>query len=545
MLENKTQTPQNWGTLYFKNDYMLEIPNYKKLYELIDLTDKVDFALEYYRHSDRFGKLLLNREIAENKNRDYDSNTVDAAKRTLAKMEPKDKYKNPIIIEMLLKLAREVNYGLGAVGGNPIFFNGCHWQEVEKELFSNFLSLIFEVSGIDHHISIEEDFQKGIVRQFNAQATLPPLDYNSNVVMINLQNGTFVFDNGNITFKEFDPKDRLMFQLPFKYDAKATAPKFEKFLEEVIPEENARLVIAEYVGYIFAKHLSFEKCMIFLGEGRNGKSVLQEIIVSLLGEENVLSHPISSLADTTGYHRAQLEHKLLNACSEFSLDGAKPDIVKVMASNQPLSVRNIYGDPKIIKNYGRLLFNSNMLSNKDVEQSEGFFRRFLIVEFNQSIPIEKVNPYLRQEIVAEELSGIFNWALEGLKRITAPGAKGFTYSRHIENASCKFKNDSSSVYIFLEECGYESSEKEYTSSTVLYKEYAEYCKDFGYRAVSSRIFLKRIEANKIRVERKKTNNATWVYCTKKMCPPICDAANVTDIIKAIDYEKGNVQSELV
>ena len=60
-------------------------------------------------------------------------------------------------------------------------------------------------------------------------------------------------------------------QLPFDYDPNAKAEKFTEFLEYVVPEKEARMVIAEYIAYVFAKHLSWEKCMGLYGIGCNGR----------------------------------------------------------------------------------------------------------------------------------------------------------------------------------------------------------------------------------------------------------------------------------
>ena len=52
----------------------------------------------------------------------------------------------------------------------------------------------------------------------------------------------------------------------------------------VVPEKEARMVIAEYIAYVFAKHLRWEKCMVLYGSGCNGKSVLIDVISALLGK---------------------------------------------------------------------------------------------------------------------------------------------------------------------------------------------------------------------------------------------------------------------
>ena len=125
------------------------------------------------------------------------------------------------------------------------------------------------------------------------------------------------------------------------------------FLEEVIPEKEARMLVAEYIAYIFAKHLRWEKCLVLLGSGGNGKSVLIDIVTALLGEQNVCHFSLSRLCEANGYYRAEIGNYLLNACSEMGSKNTDPEMVKQLFSNDPVSARSPYGKPVTVSNYCR------------------------------------------------------------------------------------------------------------------------------------------------------------------------------------------------
>src|SRR5206468_684062 len=55
------------------------------------------------------------------------------------------------------------------------------------------------------------------------------------------------------------------------------------------------------------------------------------------------------------------------------------------------------------------------------EHSTGFWRRWDIVPFNVTIPESRRDPLLAETIIREELSGVLNWALEGLVRLQKRG----------------------------------------------------------------------------------------------------------------------------
>lgn len=117
----------------------------------------------------------------------------------------------------------------------------------------------------------------------------------SETVLINLKNGTFEISGASQELREPTPSDFLKYQLPFDFDAGAIAPKFQLFLDRVLPEPELQAILAEFIGYVFVHGLKLEKVLVLYGTGANGKSVFFEIICALLGMENVSTFKLSSL----------------------------------------------------------------------------------------------------------------------------------------------------------------------------------------------------------------------------------------------------------
>ena len=64
----------------------------------------------------------------------------------------------------------------------------------------------------------------------------------------------------------------------------------------------------------------------------------------------------------------------------------------------------------------KILFSANdFIPTKD--RTHDFYRRFDILRFNRIFKSEEQKPELLQEL-KKEVSGIFNWALEGLERLS-------------------------------------------------------------------------------------------------------------------------------
>ena len=78
-------------------------------------------------------------------------------------------------------------------------------------------------------------------------------------------------------------------------------------------------------------------------------------------------------------------------------------------------------DPFPYQNYAKLTFSCNQLP-RTPDETLAFFKRFIVLVFNEPIPKEKQDPKLLEKLTTEsELSGILNWALTGLKRCLVRG----------------------------------------------------------------------------------------------------------------------------
>lgn len=499
--------------------YMRELEQYSLLKSLLDAVEKIDFLLAYYAGKDTESYIL---ELREEFTKTNDEKRKKEIKRSLKEIDPSTESKLTIVVENLMSITEHKKFGLGVMNETPYYYNGCYWEILPEGLVKHYLSAVAEKSGLPHFQVAKVKIQDVLYKQFLATAAMPPKKQSVQKVMINLKNGTFVCENGSYEIRPFSPEDRLTYQLSFEYDPNAKAPKFLQFLDEVIPEKEARMVVAEYIGYIFAKHLRWEKCLVLLGSGANGKSVLIDIVTALLGAENVCHFSLNRLTEANGYYRAELEKFLLNACSEIGIKNSESEMVKQLFSCDPVAARSPYGKPITVSNYCRFMFSANLISNKDLEQSHGFFRKFMYVEFNAPVPEWKKNPNLAKEIIEEELSGVFNWVLEGLGRILQKGKKGFTFSAHIDNVGKRIERNSNSIALFMDAYNYQRSSN-HTDSKTLYSEYKDYCDENRYGATSKQVFLSRLEEQlKFEVKRNATDNATWVFCERKMLPATDD-----------------------
>jgi putative DNA primase/helicase len=432
--------------------------------------------------------------------------------RALAGLDKDEKLANNhlqiITVEQLLKIAKANRWGLCYNNEKAYLYNGAFWQIIDERALADFLGKAAEKMGVERYKARHFLFRENLLKQFNATAHLPKPEPDHGKIIINLSNGTFEISPAEVRLRAFDRNDFITYQLPFSYEPEASSPIFEKYLRQVLPDESSRRVLAEYLASVFITNetLKLEKSLMLFGTGANGKSVFYEIATALLGAENVSSYSLQSLTDRSGYYRSMIENKLLNYCSEIST-AMQTEIFKQLASGEPLEARLPYGKPFTVRNYAKMIFNLNELP-KDIEHSNAYFRRFLIVPFPVTIPEADQDKQLSQKIIKAELPAVFNWVLAGLQRLLHQ--KNFTPCKAADMMLESFKLESDSVQLFLTENNYQSSPDEFLLIKELYSDYRAFCADDGAVALKKTNFIKRLKAHSITTERRNVGNVAYL-----------------------------------
>ncbi|MGC1631274.1 MAG: phage/plasmid primase, P4 family [Gelidibacter sp.] len=411
-------------------------------------------------------------------------------------------------IELLLKTVNDNGFSLCRKSEFIYLFNSEYWENVSDEVFKDFLGEVALKMGVDKFDAKHHLFKDELYKQFIADAGLKEIKPTNGTTLINLKNGTFEISPKKQFLRTFKKADFLTYQLPFAYDSEATAPQFQKFLDEVLPELELQNILAEYLGYIFVKNsvLKLEKVLLLFGTGANGKSVLFEVLMALLGSQNVANYSLQSLTAENGNSRAMLVNKLLNYASEIN-GKLESNIFKLLISGEPVEARLLYKNTQIISDYARFMFNCNELP-KEAENTNAFFRRFIILPFRVTIAPNNQDKELSQRIIETELSGVFNWVLNGLTRLLKN--KDFSQSSIVQNEVLQYQKESDSVMMFLEDENYQKSIDQDRPLKDVFAEYKSYCLDSGYRLCSNRTFSSRLRKSGFTVERKAYGNAVYI-----------------------------------
>lgn len=483
------------------------LPHAEILNSLMVQITPLDFEALAFPQVDRLREQLENATPGSDEAKDI--------QKKLDSLKPNTKHYLVLSVENVLELAGKNRWGLCKNHDFIYLYNGTFWAEIDKETFQKFLGEAAEKMGVAKFSARYYQFREQLFKQFLSTAYLPTPENDRDTVLINLQNGTFEISPQGTKLRPFDRRDFITYQLPFEYNPQAKAPLFEAYLNRVLPDMERQRVLAEYLGFVFIRHgsnaLKEEKALILYGTGANGKSVFFEVVNALLGADNVSSYSLQSLTNDNGYFRAKLANKLVNYASEIN-GNLEASIFKQLVSGEPVEARLPYGQPFTLKQYAKLIFNCNELP-KDVEHTNAYFRRFLIIPFDVTIPEHEQDKNLHTKIIESELSGVFNWVLDGLNRLLTQ--KRFSECKAAQRAVEQYKAESNSVKLFLDESGYRVSPDGYRLIKDLYPEYKSYCMDDGMTAFKKINFSKQLQSLGIHLDREPGTGQKIAYLTKR------------------------------
>lgn len=274
------------------------------------------------------------------------------------------------------------------------------------------------------------------------------LEFDQRKDLIALQNG--VLDTKTLELVEHEKLFYQTILLPFDRNPEAQCQKWFYFLDslELEPETLAR--IQEWFGYCLIPDTRIEKCLYLLGDGSNGKSVILETLGAMLGPNTVSIEP-SKMFDR--FQLLGLQGKLVNYCTDIATRHAMNEEFKKVVSGEQVTCDVKNKEIITFKPFAKHLFSANdVVISKD--KSDGFFRRFDVLRLHKQFPEDVRDEGLKEYLKENELPGIFNWSLEGLRRLKEQNFK-MTNAPQFDQASQEFRMDNNPVAQFLEdECSF-------------------------------------------------------------------------------------------
>lgn len=305
--------------------------------------------------------------------------------------------------------------------------------------------------------------------------------------LICLKNGILNIETSELT--EYSSEHFFLNKLPVAFDKNADCPKIKKFLNEVLlPEDITKM--QEMIGYLLYKRHHIHRSFIFNGVGSNGKSTLLNLLKNFLGPHNCCNISLQQI-ETDKFAVIALQGKLLNFFADMSDKAlASTSNFKSLTGEDTLFVQKKYEDGKNFTSYAKMLFSCNRIP-RTPDDSDAFYRRWVIINFNNVISEEKANKNLALELsTPEELSGLLNYAIAGLNRLLANGV--FSGMRSIEETRRQYTKLSDSIQSYCDDL-LEPDFDNVIAKQELYIKYIDYCKQNKQPIENESVFHKRLQ----------------------------------------------------
>ena len=208
----------------------------------------------------------------------------------------------------------------------------------------------------------------------------------------------------------------------------------------------------------------------------------------LSGDGNFSNTSLSAIGGNFGL--AQLSSSNVNISAENNSAKVNSEVFKAIVSGDTVEVNRKYKDAISVKIHTKLVLLFNSLPDCD-DLTYGYFRKILIIPFNQRIQKEDIDVSLIDKL-KEELPGIFHWAIQGLKRLQKNNYK-FSDCEASNVALSKYKEELNPVTIFFDE-NYAFRNGLSVKRSDIYKSYCNYCINNSIDVLSCQKFWQCLKA---------------------------------------------------
>jgi P4 family phage/plasmid primase-like protien len=372
--------------------------------------------------------LGVNKSILEKLRKQVDKEAKQAEK---AKKSQKVDYPDSVAKKILTEQFDAGKTLINAINQRFYCYTGTHWapvpdNEITKLLYDTSIELKAK-HGAKHEASTKV---KGALTALIAKTTKPSndvFDFAGEIKsVINCKNGELWLDaqTGQNDFRTHSPESYLLYCLDTSYSPDASCPVWDETLRGIFrdhkdPEGMVRH-LHEIFGYLIQPNKDIAAWFLWHGGGRNGKTTCAEILQALMGDHAILPRPIHDFdsSNASQHALASLVGKLATIDDDADLSKHLPaSALKKLAEGKLWEANPKHRDQFNFRSSATpvVLYNG-WPKIKDI--TEGMIRKVFIVPFfRRFVPGVDEDDTIKVRIKKDELPGVLNRALAGLKRL--------------------------------------------------------------------------------------------------------------------------------
>jgi len=310
--------------------------------------------------------------------------------------------------------------------------------------------------------------------------------------MLNLRNGMLDWNAQELT--PHNPKYASTIQLPVEYKPGQDFGNVQDMLSQWVDEEDIP-TLQEFLGYCLIPDTRFEKALMLVGSGANGKSCFLSWVGAMIGEDNAASVPLQDL-DGHKFKRAEIFGKLINVFADLPAAGLKgSSYFKMICSGDRIDAERKGRDPFFFKPFTKLIFSANE-QPQSPDDTPAYWRRWIVIEFPNTFEHgdNADDQFISKLTTDDMLSSLFNFSLAGLARLLQNRA--FTIGANAQALLEDYRKANNPVTTFLSDrCKVVVGKN--IERAQLFGEFMAFCLEQEYKPTTKQTFYNKVRAERV------------------------------------------------
>lgn len=298
---------------------------------------------------------------------------------------------------------------------------------------------------------------------------------------------------------EHDPSLLLSKISNVYFNPEVISEDFDRFIHEVMQDDEEKIRYIQTVfGYALIGENTQEQCFIFYGpKTRNGKSTLLDTMSHLFGDYALNIQPESLANKKKDSRSASGDIARLDGCRYLHMNEPPKKmtfdvaLLKALTGRDPITARHMYEREYEFTPIFTLVINTNYLP---IVADNSFFTsgRVKVVTFDRHFTPEEQDRRLKSRLKKRDnITGIFNWCLEGL-RIFEENEGMLREPKAVIQATEDYQNKSDKIQNFIDDC-LSDTPGIHVSVGSAYSKYSEWCRDNGFGTENKSNFVEEIK----------------------------------------------------
>ncbi len=321
-------------------------------------------------------------------------------------------------------------------------------------------------------------------------------EFNPDRHLINVRNGVLDLKTGQLA--PHDPSFLMTRMFGASFREGALCPRFQKFMNEVLPDPVMRDYVKRALGYTLLGDADRRAMFLIYGPSGTGKSTLMEIMRAVFGDYGTTapSGTFRSRHEGNGVTNDLhgLRGKRFVTTSETAENSSfDENLLKRLTGRDRVQSRELYQTNQEWTPECSLWLATNHPPRFNSDD-DAIWRRAKLIPFTTQFVGDNEIPDMARSVIDEgEADGILNWLLEGLADFQANGLgepeavrEAAQEQRHQSDSVMRFLDDKLADGILVEEPAQRIRASE------LFGMYQEYARTFGEKPLGVRRFANRL-----------------------------------------------------